>query len=74
MDLPLLVACKNALIEAGGPTLAPVPAEVAQGALSGLGVAVLLVALRGRELHPSDQLPRLVLGGCVGMFLGAWLR
>jgi hypothetical protein len=70
VDLPLLVACKNALA-GGGPTLAPLPTEVAMGGLSGLGIAVLLVVLRGREMHPSDQLPLLVLGGCVGMLVGA---
>lgn len=73
MDLPLLVACKNALIE-GGPALAPVPSAVAVGGVSGLGVAALLLALRGRDLRPSDRLPLLILGGCVGMILGAWLR
>lgn len=71
MDLPLLVACKNALIE--GPALAPVPSAVAVGGVSGLGVAALLLALRGRDPRPSDRLPLLILGGCVGMILGAWL-
>lgn len=69
----LLVACKNALIE-GGPPLAPVPSAVAIGGVSGLGVAALLLALRGRERCPSEQLPLLVLGGSVGMILGTWLR
>ena len=70
MDLPLLVACKNALFEAGGP-LTPVPTGVAIGGVSGLGLAVLLLALRGRDLHPSDRLPLLVFGGCAGMLVGA---
>lgn len=68
----MLVACDNALLEVRSP-LAAVPTEVATGGLGGLGglvAAVLLVALRGRDLHPTDRRLIFVLGGCVGMLVG----
>lgn len=66
MDLPLLVACRNALTD-GGPALAPLPTEVALGGLGGVCIAALLLALRRRDLDPS----MLVLGGCLGMLAAA---
>lgn len=68
MDL-LLIACGNALLEARGGVGAA-PPEVVTAGLSGLGAAAVFVALRGRDLHPTDRHLILVLGGCVGMLVG----
>jgi hypothetical protein len=64
----LLIACGNALLEARGFSAAP--PEVVPAGLGGLGVAAVIVALRGRDLHPTNRYLILVLGGCVGMLVG----